>query len=477
MKKWWAHTGRSDHYPSVWGSKGQWRGGLWIRIGAVLGVGLIVGAASMVIVATIYRDALRTRINTAAQALSSGHIIPLKDGETTKTTDDDYKLVEGKLARIKEANSDARFVYLMASDDSGGVYFLADSEPDNSKANSPRGEKYPEASQALKDMFNNGRTLVEGPMHDSYGNWLSVLAPVIDDETYRITAVVGMDVPAASYGLVLGVAAGGPLLLAIFAAILVYVRYQTWRKHQENVQFRAEMLSIASHELRTPLTGLRWSQESLIRQKVGNEGQQRMLQIMYDSTRRLQESIEDILQLASMESGKAQRLYLSDIDMRATLEDIVTTQQLAASRSNVAIAFTDDWPEHVVLHLDGQRMKRVFHNVLSNAVKYSNKDTTITLGFSRSKTEEYVISVHDDGIGVPKEEQAAVWGGFYRATNTRDRDVNGTGMGLYLARHIIEQHGGRIWLESEEGKGTTVSVALPKTAGEIAPQAPAQTKG
>jgi len=426
----------------------------------------VIACISMVGTATVYRNALRTRIDTAAQALSAGRIVTLKNGEEANDTQENYTFIEGKLARIKDVNSDARFVYLMARD-TDGVYFLADSESDQSDANSPRGEKYPEASKELQEMFDNGRTIVEGPLRDSYGSWLSVLAPIVDDETYRIIAVVGMDVPASTYGLVLGISGGVPLLLAFLSAGVVYVRYQTWRRRQEDVQFRAEMLSIASHELRTPLTGLRWSQETLIHQKAGTPAQQHMLQIMHESTRRLQESIEDILQLASMESGKAQRLYLDDVDMRAILDDIVATQQLAVSQMNITIAFAGEWPQPLVLHVDAQRMKRVFHNVLSNVVKCTGKDTAITVSFTRSKTDEYVFVAQTPATGVSKEEEQELWSGLTKQNNSiRQHDVNDTDMGLYLARHILEQHGGRIWLESTEGAGTKVSIALPRSAGE-----------
>jgi signal transduction histidine kinase/type II secretory pathway pseudopilin PulG len=459
MKSWWGHRSNSSDAKK---SK-RWYGGVWFRIALVLVVGITISGVAMVIAATVYQGALRTRVNTAAQALGSSRIDSLKDGATSDTTNADYAYEENKLALIKGANADARFVYLMARDDDGSVYFLADSEPENSDGNSPRGEKYPEASVALKSMFDNGKIVIEGPVKDSYGTWLSVLAPVIDEQTYRMTAVIGMDVPASTYGLVIGLAGGGPLLLTILAAVVVFIRYQSWRRRQEDTQFRAEMLSIAGHEIRTPLTGLRWSQETLIKQKVGNDSQQHMLRIMYESTRRLQESIEDILQLASMESGRARRLYLEDVDMRKLLGDITEVQQLAASQNNVTFEFTSDWPAQVVLHVDEQRMKRVFNNVLSNVMKSSSKDAAIIIGFEKPD-DGFIISVRDDRTqGMSKDDQLALWSSLDRPS-TRERDVTDTDMGLYLARNIIEQHGGRIWLESSDGAGTTVFVKFPKKA-------------
>jgi signal transduction histidine kinase len=437
----------------------------WAKIVAIVLVGVILGVISMTLTATVYKNNLRTRINSVAEAFSSRSIDSLKtdSGANQRTVQSDYTYTEGKLARIKEANRDARFLYLMARDSKGNVYFLADSEPENSSANSPRGQAYPEATEGLKAMFDNGRPLIEGPVRDSYGNWLSALAPIVDDNTSQLTAVVGMDVPAASYGLLLACAGGLPLLLSLLAAVILYVRHQTRRRQQEHAQFRAEMLSIASHELRTPLTGLRWSEESLLKQKIADPKQQRSLEIMYDSTLRLEESIEDVLQLASLESGRPQKLYIKEADIRSVIDGVIAMQRLAAERKQVTLAYGGGWPDKLLLECDIQRLKRVFSNIVGNAIKYSDNGAQVTIGYQQSK-EEHVFSVHNHGVVIPADEQAHIWDGFYRAGNVTGHEVTGTGMGLYLARSIVEQHNGRIWLESKENEGTTVFIALPVTS-------------
>ncbi len=456
MKERWGKDGlrpRSAVRPAV----------MWHKLGALLAIGLIVGVVSMAGTAAIYKNSLRTRVNTIAESIDGQRVTSLRDASSDMAAQDDYAYLKTKLSRIKAVNADSRFVYLMARGADGQVYFLVDSEPTGSNDYSPRGEQYPEASVKLKAMFDNGRSLIEGPSNDSYGNWLSALAPIIDDQSYRLTAVVGIDVPATSYALLLGLAGGIPVLLALLAAVMIYVQQQIRRRHEQHIQFRAEMISIASHELRTPLTGLRWSGENLLSQKLGGASQRRAIEIMYDSTRRLQDSIEDILQLASLESGAAQRLYKKEVDLHDIADDIVAMQRLAAERHNISLTFAASWPKRLLVECDAQRIKRVLNNIVGNAVKYSNPDTTIVIGYSRSKDGAHVISVQDHGIGIPADEQAKVWQGFYRAKNTASHDVTGTGMGLYLARTIIEQHQGRIWLESTEDKGTTVFVELPDT--------------
>lgn len=450
MKKWW------DTKTATASSAGVLR-----KAAPILAVGVVVGVVLMAGTATVYKNSLQTRVTTIAESIDSQRIIDLSEAASDTAAKTDYDYLKSKLSRIKAANADSRFVYLMTKSADGEVLFLVDSEPAGSKDYSTRGEVYPEASAGLKAMFDNGRPLVEGPSSDSYGTWLSALSPVVDGQSYQLAAVVGMDVPATSYALLLGLAGGIPIILALLAAVILYVQQQIRRRHEEHVQFRAEMLSIASHELRTPLTGLRWSEENLLSQKLAADGQRRAIEIMYDSTRRLQESIEDILQLASLESGVAQRLYKREVDLRDVIKDIVAMQQLAAERHNVSLTYAASWPKNLLVDCDAQRIKRVFNNIISNAVKYSNPDTTVTIGYSRGKSDSHIISVQDHGIGIPVDEQAKVWQGFYRAKNTTSHDVTGTGMGLYLARTIIEQHNGSMWLESIEGKGTTVYIELP----------------
>lgn len=450
--------------------------GIGFRLAVIITTGILVGLVAMAISSTVYKNSLLARVNSIAEALDTPGITNLQRPGNDDSIQEDLKYYRNKLARIKSVNADSRFVYIMARNAKGEIYFLADSEPLDSKGYSARGEIYPEATDELKAILDNGVPFVEGPSKDSYGTWLSALAPMVDDNTYRMTAIVGMDVPATTYALVLGISGGVPLLVSLLATFILYSRYQNRRRHQANVQFRAEMISIASHELRTPLTGLRWSQESVMSHKLPPEGEKRAMEIMYDSTLRLQESIEDILQLASMEAGQY-RLYKKDADILGILKGIAAMQQLAADRMNISIEFADSWPDKLMLSCDAQRLKRVFHNLLSNSIKYSRSDTKVVIGYSWSDKGGHIISFADHGIGIPANEQAHVWDGFYRASNTAAHDINGTGMGLYLARQIIEQHGGHTWLESQEGEGTTVFAELPDgpAAEEVLP--PLQTKG
>ena len=191
------------------------------------------------------------------------------------------------------------------------------------------------------------------------------------------------------------------------------------------------------------------------------------LELMHNSTIKLQESIEDVLQLANLQSDGKHKLDLADVDMTNLVDDVFLVQQPAAEEHNITLKRSDDWPITLTLHVDERRLKRVFNNLVSNAVKYTKADTAVIIGY-REATGRHVITVSDHGIGIPKGDQEKVFSGFYRADNARKASVNGTGMGLYLSRAIIEQHGGTLWIESSEQAGTTIYVSLPaKAATEL----------
>jgi len=431
---------------------------IWQKAGLIVTAGIVVGALTLYIANRSYRNAMYTRANSMAVALDERKIGSLLlPGDST--TQANYGELKQKLIALKQDNRDLHFVYLMGRDQNGSVYFLADSEQPGSDGFSPRGEAYPEASQALHDSFENGRTFIEGPSTDSYGSWLSALAP-IRDSGGMVIAVVGIDVPASFYIAFLAITGGAPVLVAGLIAGLVWVTDLNRRKHRENMQFRAEMVSIASHELRTPLTGLRWSEERLLSDAKLARPQHDAIQVMYESTLQLQESIEDVLQLANLDSSKARQLHQTPTDMLGLLKTILVTQQLAAKRRNITIEHVGRWPKDLELNVDAMRIKRVFNNLISNAIKYSREDSVVELIYKHSKGQ-HIIGVADHGLGIPLAEQAQVFEGFYRASNVTSREIAGTGMGLYVSRAIVEQHGGKLWLTSRENKGTTVYVQLP----------------
>lgn len=400
-------------------------------------------------------QALMQRAATIATALSSSEIATLK-GQPSDADLPAYHELQTKLRLLKQSNTDARSIYL-ASIKRGEVYFIADSEAPNTAYYMAPGTVYRNASIVFKSVFAGTTPTVEGPLSDASGGWVSGLAPVVDLRTGQAVAIVGIDVDAAEYNQVAAQAAVPPLLVALLFVIGVIIYEWNRQRLQRELQLRSELMSIASHELRTPITGMRWAAESMLH--IQPDGPTKtMAQAMYDSVLNLQAGTEDILQLTRLQ--KNPKLQLAPTDLLPLINEICATQRILAGQKRVVIKLDGAWPTTLMLNCDPARMKQVFHNIVSNAVKYALPGTVVSLQYGLSG-KKYKIAITDQGIGIPKDEQSRVFAGFYRASNAKASGETGTGLGLYLVKTIVEQHHGAITFTSQENKGTTFVITLP----------------
>lgn len=427
-----------------------------ILIFAVLIGGSILAFANGVSVRDQMRQQLSDRAATVAVALDTQKVAQL----TTKSTDDTavYDELKTKLSVLKQSNTDARTIYI-AEKKGDDVYFAVDSEVPGTSNYSAPGDKYPEATPTFKQVFSSVSPVVEGPLSDSFGTWVSGLAPIVDLTSGRTIAVVGIDIDAASYNQAIWTNIAIPLLVSL-VFIGIFIAYERARQHQQELlRMRSELVSIASHELRTPITGMRWAAESLVH-TLPEGSQKTMATAMYDSVKNLQAGTEDILQLTRITSKRDAKIKPEPTNMTALVKEICSTQSLAAQQKGVTLAMDDSWPTQLMVTCDPSKMRRALHNVVSNAVKYTRDNTAVTLQYTQDKTGHH-ISVIDQGIGIPKDEQARVFAGFYRASNAKASGVSGTGLGLYLTRAVLEEHHGGVTFTSTEGQGTTFTLTLP----------------
>lgn len=427
-----------------------------VKIIAVLCVGVIASVATSIFVDQQYRMQLQSRSISFALGIESQDVLRLKN----KSLADDqvhYSEVKQKLAELKSVYGDSRFVYIMDKQDES-VRFLADSEPIGSEQYSPRLEEYDYATPALLALFSDGKPVLEGPVKDSYGLWYSSLAPIKDADG-RIVGVLGVDIPVINYYSTIGGIGGLIILTAIIWSVIIYFYDRQRNRRFESFRLQVELMSIASHELRTPLSGIRWGQEVLLGSKL-DETQEAMTRAMYDSTLQLQESIEDILQLAAIGSKKSKQAVRIPVDITELIDATLKVQQLPAQQKEIVFKYDKNWVTPIMSMGDATQLRRVFNNLISNAIKYASIGSAITMEY---KTEggNHLVTIKNRGIGVPQKELAHIFDGFYRATNAIEKQVNGTGMGLYLSRQTIEQHGGKLWIESVENESTTAFVLLP----------------
>jgi two-component system phosphate regulon sensor histidine kinase PhoR len=236
-------------------------------------------------------------------------------------------------------------------------------------------------------------------------------------------------------------------------------------------QIRAEFIDNLSHELRTPLTTVSLLAETLMREAeaAGDTIPPRMrdrIGKIEIETSHLVQMVTELLDLSRIESGGALgAVDLLDVGEVAT--ESVERLRLFADRQGVTLRV--DRPARLpAVRGDAARLAQVFVNLLHNAVKFSPDGGEVRVSV-RTRTDAVVVSVEDHGVGIPRAAQPRIFERFYKVDRARIRGVTGgTGLGLAIARHIIEQHGGRIWVESAEGRGSTFSFSVPLAAGAAA---------
>ena len=226
-------------------------------------------------------------------------------------------------------------------------------------------------------------------------------------------------------------------------------------------QHKSEFLANMSHELRTPLNAIIGFSEVLSERMFGevNDKQAEYLSDILESGRHLLSLINDILDLSKIEAGRTE-LELNDFDLPSALENALTLVKERAHRRGIALVRTVD--ERLgMIHADERKVKQVVLNLLSNALKFTPEGGQIGIR-ARVHDREAEISVTDTGVGIAPEDQAVVFEEF-RQVGTASKKVEGTGLGLAISRKFIELHGGRIWVDSHVGRGSTFAFTLPLT--------------
>jgi signal transduction histidine kinase len=224
-------------------------------------------------------------------------------------------------------------------------------------------------------------------------------------------------------------------------------------------QHKSEFLANMSHELRTPLNAIIGFSQVLRDQMIGsvNEKQAEYLDDIISSGNHLLSLINDVLDLSKVEAGQIE-LEMQPFSLREALERGVLMVRERATEDGVRVGFTAD-PEVDVVDGDERRIKQVIFNLLSNAVKFTPAGGEVDVSATRVNGEVRV-SVADTGPGIAPEDRERIFEEFQQS-DTGSEQQEGTGLGLALSKRFVELHGGRIWLESEVGRGSTFTFALP----------------
>ncbi|MEP6600374.1 MAG: ATP-binding protein [Nitrospirota bacterium] len=238
-------------------------------------------------------------------------------------------------------------------------------------------------------------------------------------------------------------------------------------KLQELDDMKSDFLAHISHELRTPLASMREGTHLLLDEIPGglNNDQRQILRIMNDSSLRLIQLISTLLDLSKMEAGMME-YQIVPTELKRIAGGSIEKVQLLANGKHIQIL--SDFPsEQLWIPIDGARIEQALDNLLSNALKFGPMGGAVTLQLRADPARNVVgLSVSDNGPGIPAEDLPHVFDRFYQGRQNEKNKLPGSGLGLALAKRVVEAHGGKIGMESEVGKGTTVRFELPLTPGE-----------
>lgn len=227
-------------------------------------------------------------------------------------------------------------------------------------------------------------------------------------------------------------------------------------KQLENV--RKDFVANVSHELRTPLSIIKGYVETLLDDSTGHSTlNKKFLTTIAKHSQRLESLINDLLTISSLESNKVQ-MSIQPSKLRHSVQSAIDELMKRAQDKNIALI--NEVSEQLFLKYDSGRLHQVFINFLDNAIKYTSPSCIVSVQ-AISGNNEVQVCVKDNGPGIPAEHVPHLFERFYRVDKARSRDEGGTGLGLSIVKHIVQAHGGKVWAESEEGKGSSFYFSLP----------------
>lgn len=232
-------------------------------------------------------------------------------------------------------------------------------------------------------------------------------------------------------------------------------------KLEEVDKIKTEFIYLVSHQLRTLLSTISWYTEMLLSGDVGqlSPEQRKYLSEVYDGNGRIIEFVNALLDISRMELGKF-IIEPKQTDVTALVRDIVEKERPLIEQKSIKLitSFRDDIPQ---MQIDPRLLRMVVDNLLSNSMKYTSGNGGIDVSTYLDKDNNVIIKVSDTGCGIPKSQQDKVFTKLFRADNAKEKEIQGTGLGLYIVKYIIDNSGGKVWFESEENKGTTFYVSFP----------------
>jgi len=224
---------------------------------------------------------------------------------------------------------------------------------------------------------------------------------------------------------------------------------------------KTEFISVASHQMRTPLSAIKWVLRMLLDGDLGqlNNQQIEMLTKGYQTNERMILLINDLLNVSRIEEGRFQYRFVH-MSIEEVVESVIQELFNLIKKRSIKFVYNVKKGEIPKLNFDPQKIRLVVQNLIDNAVKFTPPGGKVTVNLT-SDGVDVDFSVTDSGVGIPTTQQNRIFSKFFRADNVVRMQTDGSGLGLFIVKNVIDNHHGRVWFESTEGKGTTFTFSLP----------------
>ena len=234
---------------------------------------------------------------------------------------------------------------------------------------------------------------------------------------------------------------------------------ESLKKEQELSKLKDQFITTVTHQFNTPLSIIKWALDELSEPKLTKEKIKNTSAAISKSQRDIVSIVDDLVTLSEV-GFRYQKTKAKPTDIAKLIQKAIEISSEAAKIKNVAVIFKPP-TEPAIAEVNEFTMEKVFENLIDNAVGYSNDGGNVAIEIEAAP-KEIKVKIKDNGIGIPKEDQTSIFEQFFRARNAMAKKNVGTGLGLFIAKTVIEGHGGRITFQSEENKGSTFYVAIPR---------------
>lgn len=250
------------------------------------------------------------------------------------------------------------------------------------------------------------------------------------------------------------------LFMSIFLIMVDFSIIKSFERLAEVARMKSEFVSVVSHQLRSPLSNLKWVVDLLISGKIESvsEKQSVYLQILRENSRRMEGLVSDLLIVSRIEADNLP-FKIEKASLVELIKSLISRIESFAKASNIEIKLIieENLPE---FFFDYQKIEQAVNNILDNAIRYIKGNGKIEV-ILKKEANKLCLEIKDNGVGIPKEDQKYIFQKFFRASNASKIQAQGSGLGLYIAKSIIEKSGGKIYFVSRENEGSVFTINLP----------------